>query len=56
MNAAPRQTEGRAQVANMYMLKTKYELKFPMTEMEEIKTFDGKIKEDAEFAADFVSF
>jgi len=51
----PQRTEVKAQlVANMYMLKRKYELKFLMLELEEIKTFDNiyKIKDDAEILYD----
>ncbi|XP_039303256.1 uncharacterized protein LOC105203932 [Solenopsis invicta] len=52
LNVAPRQTEG-ALVANMYMLKSKYALNIPISELEEIETLDNKIEDDAEFAADF---
>lgn len=54
LNVAPRQTEVTTLVANMYMFKSKYALKFPMSELEEVETFDNKIKNDADFAADFV--
>lgn len=41
--------------ANMYMLKKKYKIKLPMSSTNEITTFDSELKNNEEFAKDFVS-
>lgn len=55
-NVAAGHTEKTQKVSNMYMLKKTYELTFPMTDIDQVKAFDHKLKDNAKFAADFVSF